>query len=174
VARRLLRLGSSSRKIMTGAGREGNMTTPAGWYGDPGGGHQVRYWDGAGWTEQVADSGVQSTDPPVDGYAAPVNPSPGILAAVPPRATSYASGAPTSGKKIPAGICGILLGALGVHKFILGYTSEGLIMLLVSVLTCGVGAIVMGPIGLIEGIIYLTKSDEEFDATYVHNKRGWF
>ena len=85
-----------------------------------------------------------------------------------------AAGRATSGKKVPAGICGILIGALGIHKFVLGYTAEGLIMLLVSVLTCGLGAIVMGPIGLIEGIIYLTKSDEAFDATYVDNKRGWF
>jgi TM2 domain-containing membrane protein YozV len=73
-------------------------------------------------------------------------------------------------KKIAAGICGILLGGLGVHKFILGYTKEGIIQLVVSVLTCGLGSI----IGLIEGIIYLTKSDEEFVATYITNKKGWF
>lgn len=77
-------------------------------------------------------------------------------------------------KKIPAGICGILIGALGIHKFILGYTTEGLIMLLVSVVTCGIGASVMGLIGLIEGIIYLTKSDEDFVATYVRGRKGWF
>lgn len=73
-------------------------------------------------------------------------------------------------KKIAAGICGILLGALGVHKFILGYTKEGIIQLIIGVVTCGFGGI----IGLIEGIIYLTKSDEEFVRTYVQNKKGWF
>ena len=72
-------------------------------------------------------------------------------------------------KKIAAGICGILLGWLGVHKFILGYTKEGIIQILLS-FVCGIGAI----IGIIEGIIYLTKSDEEFVATYVQNKKGWF
>jgi TM2 domain-containing membrane protein YozV len=77
-------------------------------------------------------------------------------------------------KKIAAGICGILLGALGVHKFLLGYTTEGLIMLLVTILTCGFGGAVMGIIGLVEGIIYLTKSDEEFVSTYVLSKKGWF
>jgi TM2 domain-containing membrane protein YozV len=77
-------------------------------------------------------------------------------------------------KKLPAGICGILLGCLGVHKFVLGYTKEGIIMLLITVLTCGYGAAVMGLIGLIEGIIYLTKSDEDFVQTYVRNKKGWF
>jgi TM2 domain-containing membrane protein YozV len=77
-------------------------------------------------------------------------------------------------KKVAAGICGILLGYLGIHKFILGYQTEGLIMLLVTVLTCGLGWPVMAVIGLVEGIIYLTKSDDEFVATYVTNKKGWF
>ncbi|MGN6507720.1 MAG: TM2 domain-containing protein [Tepidisphaeraceae bacterium] len=76
--------------------------------------------------------------------------------------------------KIAAGILGILLGSLGVHKFVLGYTSEGIIMLLVSLLTCGVGGFVMHIIGLIEGIIYLTKSDEQFYQEYVVGRRGWF
>ena len=79
-----------------------------------------------------------------------------------------------NGKKIACGICGIILGALGIHKFILGYTTEGLVMLLVSVLTCGIGSPVMGIIGLIEGIMYLTKSDDEFYKTYMAAKKGWF
>ena len=73
-------------------------------------------------------------------------------------------------KKIVAGICGILLGSFGVHKFILGYTTEGIIQIVISVLTCGAGGIV----GIIEGIIYLTKSDEDFVRTYIQNKKGWF
>lgn len=73
-------------------------------------------------------------------------------------------------KKMVAGICGILLGGFGVHKFILGYTTEGIIQIVITVLTCGAGGI----IGIIEGIIYLTKSDEEFVATYIQNKKGWF
>lgn len=76
-------------------------------------------------------------------------------------------------KKVIAGICGILIGALGVHKFILGYTTEGVIMLLVSVLSCGLLSPFMGILGLIEGIIYLTKPDNEFISTYVNNKKGW-
>ena len=79
-----------------------------------------------------------------------------------------------NGKKIACGVCGIILGALGIHKFILGYTTEGLVMLLVSLLTCGIGSPVMGIIGLIEGIMYLTKSDDEFYSTYMASKKGWF
>jgi TM2 domain-containing membrane protein YozV len=77
-------------------------------------------------------------------------------------------------KKIAAGICGILLGALGIHKFILGYTKQGVIMLLVSILTLGFLAWIMGIIGIIEGIVYLTKSDEEFVRIYVQGRKGWF
>ena len=77
-------------------------------------------------------------------------------------------------KKVLVGVLAIILGALGIHKFVLGYQKEGLIMLLVSVLTCGVGASVMGVIGLIEGIMYLTKTDEEFVATYIDGQKPWF
>ncbi len=77
-------------------------------------------------------------------------------------------------KRVIAGILGIILGALGVHKFVLGYTKEGLIMLLASVLTCGIAGSIMGLIGLIEGIIYLTKTDEEFIEIYQNNQKGWF
>lgn len=90
------------------------------------------------------------------------------------------SDGPPSGaqNKVAAGVCGILLGALGVHKFILGYTTEGIIMLVVTLLvgtvTLGLGAGIMGIIGLIEGIIYLTKTDADFVAIYVNKKKGWF
>ena len=77
-------------------------------------------------------------------------------------------------KKMVAGILGILLGGLGIHKFILGYTTEGVIMLLISVLSCGILWIIPHVIGIVEGIIYLTKSDEEFVRTYIQDKKGWF
>lgn len=81
-------------------------------------------------------------------------------------------------KKIVAGLFGIFLGSLGIHKFILGYTKEGLIMLLVTLcvgtVTFGIGASIVGLIGLIEGIIYLTRTDQEFVATYVTGHKGWF
>jgi TM2 domain-containing membrane protein YozV len=79
-----------------------------------------------------------------------------------------------SGNKMAAGLCGIFVGALGIHKFILGLTTSGIIMLLVSLLTCGIGGIPMGIIGLVEGIIYLSKSDEDFYETYVVGKKEWF
>jgi TM2 domain-containing membrane protein YozV len=77
-------------------------------------------------------------------------------------------------KKLAAGICGILLNCFGVHKFILGYTSAGLIMLLGSILTCGIAAPVFSIIGLVEGIMYLTKSDDEFYVRYIAGRQEWF
>ncbi len=79
-----------------------------------------------------------------------------------------------SSKKLVAGILAILLGALGVHKFYLGMTTPGVIMLLVSLLTLGCLAPIMGIIGIIEGILYLTKSDADFERTYLIEKKGWF
>lgn len=76
--------------------------------------------------------------------------------------------------RVAAGLLGIFLGSLGIHKFYLGYTKEGVIMLLVSVLTCGLGASIMGIIGFIEGILYLTKSEEDFQDIYVNGYQGWF
>ena len=83
--------------------------------------------------------------------------------------------APTpENKRVLAGVLAILLGPFGIHKFVLGYQNEGLIMLLSSVLTCGILAGPMALIGLIEGIIYLSKSDEEFYYIYQENKKPWF
>lgn len=81
-------------------------------------------------------------------------------------------------KKLAAGLVGIFLGAFGIHKFLLGYTTAGVIMLVVSVaggvVTCGIASFVMGVIGLVEGIIYLTKTPEEFKATYIDARKEWF
>ena len=73
-------------------------------------------------------------------------------------------------KKMMAGILAIVVGAFGVHKFFLGYQKEGLIQIAITVVTCGFGGIM----GLIEGIIYLMKSDEEFYQTYQVEKKPWF
>ncbi|HWD92879.1 MAG TPA: GYF domain-containing protein [Verrucomicrobiae bacterium] len=95
----------------------------------------------------------------------PITPAP----AVPPLISN-----PRASDKIPAGVCGIILGGLGVHKFILGYTGAGITMLLLTVLSCGALYPIMHLIGLIEGILYLAKSDDEFVRTYVDGHKSWF
>ena len=73
-------------------------------------------------------------------------------------------------KRIICGIMGILFGGIGIHRFILGDATGGILRILISLVTCGAGSI----IGFIEGIIYLTKSDADFVQTYQVQKRGWF
>lgn len=70
--------------------------------------------------------------------------------------------------KVVAGVLALLLGGWGVHKFYLGYIKEGIIQIVLSFLCVGY------IIAIIEGIMYLTKSDEEFAATYVTGRKGWF
>jgi len=98
----------------------------------------------------------------------------GLNAVPPPILPASSAMAARASNKIPAGICGILLGGFGIHKFILGYTGAGLVMLLLTILTCGIAGVVLHLIGLIEGIIYLTKSDEEFVRIYVDGRKEWF
>lgn len=88
----------------------------------------------------------------------------------------------TENKKVLAGILAIIFGSLGVHKFILGYQKEGIILLVATVVgyatSCiGIGFFILmatGLVGLIEGIMYLTKSDEEFYNTYQAGRKPWF
>lgn len=74
-----------------------------------------------------------------------------------------------SEKKIPAAILGILVGWLALNKFYLGYTKEGIIQLVLNIITFGAASI----IPFIEGILYLFMSDKQFDDTYVYGKKGW-
>ena len=100
-------------------------------------------------------------------------------------ASEFADGLKGAGgdnKKILAGILAIIVGSLGIHKFVLGYQKEGVILLVVTiigmVLSCiGIGIFLVwatGLIGLIEGIIYLTKTDEDFYNTYQVGRKPWF
>ena len=60
--------------------------------------------------------------------------------------------------KIAGGLLGIFLGVFGVHNFYLGYTGRAIAQLLISVLSCGILAVVSEIWGLVEGIMILTGS----------------
>ncbi len=62
---------------------------------------------------------------------------------------------PQAKSKIAAGLLGIFLGGFGIHRFYLGYTQIGVIQIVVTVLTCGLGSIW----GLVEGILILVGQD---------------
>lgn len=82
-----------------------------------------------------------------------------------------------SSKKLTAALLAFFLGAFGAHKFYLGYKTQGLIMLLVFVfgfIILGIPSFIIGLIAFVEFIIYLTKSEEDFEQTYVLAKKAWF
>lgn len=79
--------------------------------------------------------------------------------------------------KTAAGLLAIFLGGLGIHKFYIGANAAGVIMLLVSLfglIFLAIPTIIIGIIALIEGIIYLTKTDQEFYQSYEADKKAWF
>jgi TM2 domain-containing membrane protein YozV len=139
-------------------------------------------------TEQSPDAENNAPAPagdvPPPPPSAPAETPPPAPADAPPPAPSYtapaaapASATEAKDKKILAGILGIVLGCFGVHKFVLGYKNEGIIMCVVGVLgyfLCAIPTLVMAIIGLIEGIIYLTKTDEEFGRIYIQGRKPWF
>ena len=49
--------------LVGSAGTWAQGTAPEGWFPDPGGRHELRYWDGQKWTEHVSDRGTQAADP---------------------------------------------------------------------------------------------------------------
>jgi len=100
-------------------------------------------------------------------------PQPTLVAPLQPPAAP-AQDRPISTDRITAGIFALVLGWLGVHKFILGYTKQGIILLLATMVTFGALGPVTAVIGIIEGVIYLTRTDEEFRATYIVGRKPWF
>lgn len=69
-------------------------------------------------------------------------------------------------QKVVAGVLGILLGALGIHHFYLGSTMAGVVLLAMSLVSCGLLSAISGIIGLVEGIMLLIMPDDEFDRRY--------
>ncbi|MCE3244627.1 MAG: hypothetical protein K0S72_750, partial [Arthrobacter sp.] len=80
-------------------------------------------------------------------------------------------GSAAGANRVTTAIVALLLGSLGVHKFMLGQTQAGVILLVVCLFTCGMGSAV---VGFVEGIIYLSKSDADFYQTYVIERKPWF
>ncbi|NBU29109.1 MAG: NINE protein [Caulobacteraceae bacterium] len=79
--------------------------------------------------------------------------------------------------KIVAALLAFFLGMLGIHKFYLGKTNAGIIMLLcgtIGWILFAIPPLVVGIIAFIEFIIYLVKSDQQFHQDYVVGNKSWF
>lgn len=95
-----------------------------------------------------------------------------------PYQQPYAQAAPNTKDHVAAGLLAIFLGSLGIHKFYLGYNTPGFIMLAVtivgSIFSLGLAGLAMVVISIVEGVLYLSKSQTEFEQVYVFNKKEWF
>jgi TM2 domain-containing membrane protein YozV len=80
--------------------------------------------------------------------------------------------------RVVAGLLALFFGCLGLHKFYLGYFGAGLMMmgmsLVLGILSFGISAGAMAVIGIVEGVIYLTRTPEDFEMLYVRDRREWF
>lgn len=99
-------------------------------------------------------------------------------------------------QRMVASLFAIFLGSLGIHKFYLGLNQAGIMLLaihmgvwflamVIGVLTLGLGILITIPFAMMisilislgtfaEGLIYLTKSDQDFKQRYLIEKRAWF
>lgn len=125
-------------------------------------------------TQPTPPDPEQQPQPPLNGPAPtgpayPGPPPPGYAPAPPPPVGFPPPGYPAefvlyvdplAKSRMTAGLLGIFLGALGVHRFYLGYTSIGVLQILVTIATCGIG----GFWGIIEGILILSGSGIKTDA----------
>ena len=95
-----------------------------------------------------------------------------------PYQQPYAQAAPNTKDHVAAGLLAIFLGSLGIHKFYLGYNTPGFIMLAVtivgSIFSLGIAGLAMVVISIVEGVLYLSKSQTKFEQVYVFNKKEWF
>lgn len=72
-----------------------------------------------------------------------------------------------------AGLLAIFLGWLGIHYFYLGKNTAGIIILLVSIFSCGTLATVVEIVTFIQGIIMLTMTEEAFEDKYVNTNSSF-
>lgn len=116
---------------------------------------QVEEWIRAG---RVAGHTLALADGSTDWH--PIGQFPEFASMITPNIPPMLSSVAGQRSKVAAGLMGILLGGLGVHRFYLGFIGLGIIQIVVTFVTCGLGAVW----GLIEGILILAGSTITTDA----------
>lgn len=133
---------------------------------------------GADWNGTALPTTGQRVDfEAANGVATSVYPD--VTATAPPMPPMLPIHAqPQKTDRTTAGLLAILLGGLGIHKFMMGYQQQGIIMIVISLgagfLTCGIASIIIHIIAIVEGIIYFSMSDAEFESTYIIGRKSWF
>lgn len=68
-----------------------------------------------------------------------------------------------------AGLLAILMGWCGLHYFYLNKTTAGVVFLLIAILSCGVLATVTTIVSIIQGVLFFTATQEEFEQKWVNS-----
>lgn len=111
-----------------------------------------------------SDSGLRYPSPPPAAAPPPVQGHDGNWGqASPEQFAGQAYGAVIPKSRTTAGILGLLCGGFGAHSFYLGHTTKGILQIVVSVFTCGIGSLWGG----IEGILILVRNQN-----YLTDARG--
>lgn len=79
------------------------------------------------------------------------------------------SNGPSGRSRGIAGLLAILVGAIGVHYFYIGKTGAGVVFLLATLLSCGLLGVVTEIVSLIQGILFFTSTQEEFESRWVNS-----
>lgn len=68
-----------------------------------------------------------------------------------------------------AGLLAILMGWCGLHYFYIGKTSAGVLFLLIAILSCGILATITTIVSIIQGVLFFTSTQEEFESKWVNS-----
>lgn len=90
-----------------------------------------------------------------------------------PASNDIFANGPSGKSRGVAGLLAIFLGALGIHYFYLGKSTPGIVFLLVSLVSCGVLATVVAIVTLIQGIMMLTMSQQDFESKYIYTTNNF-
>ena len=79
------------------------------------------------------------------------------------------SNGPSGRSRGVAGLLALFLGGVGLHYFYMGKTNAGVIFLVATLLTCGLLGVITQIISIIQGVLFFTSTQEEFERRWVNS-----
>ena len=83
------------------------------------------------------------------------------------------SNGPSGKSRGVAGLLALFLGSLGLHYFYLNKPTAGIFFLLATLLSCGVLGVVTQVIALIQGVLFFTSTQQEFEQKWVYTSSNF-
>ena len=79
------------------------------------------------------------------------------------------SSGPSGKSRGVAGLLALFLGCVGLHYFYIGKTSAGVLFLVATMLTCGILGVVTEIVSIIQGVLFFTSTQDEFERRWVNS-----